>query len=197
VSDVHWPGAALIGVGVLVFIGWIVARDRLIPRRPVSAEEILAGHTAALLALGVVGLLVVATNPFALVFVLPSLHIWLWLPQLRAAPRWVQLVVLAAGVAGVALLLWSFGGRYGLGWDAPWYVAWLYAVGYAPGEGLVLALAWLAGAAQLVAITAGRYAPYPGVAERRRRGPVRQVLRAVLLARRRRASENARRALHG
>ena len=32
------------------------------------------------LALGVVALLVVATNPFALLFVLPALHVWLWLP---------------------------------------------------------------------------------------------------------------------
>ena len=39
----------------------------------------------ALLALGVVALLVVATNPFALLFLLPSLHVWLWLPQVRAA----------------------------------------------------------------------------------------------------------------
>src|SRR5581483_11641133 len=94
---VHWPGGALVGVGILVFLGWLVSRDRLIPRRPVSAEEVLAGHAAALLALGVVGLLVVATNPFALIFVLPSLHLWLWLPQVREAPRWVQLLVLAAG----------------------------------------------------------------------------------------------------
>src|SRR5581483_6080987 len=70
-----WPGGALVGVGILVFLGWLVSRDRLIPRRPISAEEILAGHAAALLALGVVALLVVATNPFALIFVLPSLHL--------------------------------------------------------------------------------------------------------------------------
>ena len=49
---------------------WFVARDRLLPRRRVRPEEELAGHVAALLALGVVGLLVVATNPFALVFLL-------------------------------------------------------------------------------------------------------------------------------
>ena len=32
---VAWPGAALVGVGALAFVGWIVGRDRLIPRRPV------------------------------------------------------------------------------------------------------------------------------------------------------------------
>mgnify|MGYP001030966936 CR=1 FL=1 len=196
--DVHWPSAALVGLAVLVFLGWIVARDRLIPRRPVSPEEVLAGHTAALLALGVVGLLVVATNPFALLFVLPSLHIWLWLPQLREASWWARTLALLAGFAGAALLLWSFAGRYGLGWDAPWYIAWLYTLGYAPAQSLAIGLGWLAGAAQLVAITAGRYAPYPSAAERPPRGPVREVVRrAVLARRRRRASERARHALHG
>ena len=197
-DSVHWPGGALVGVGILVLIGWIVARDRIIPRRSVTAEEILAGHAAALLALGVVALLIVATNPFALLFVLPSLHIWLWLPQLRESARWLQFAVLAAGFCGAALLVWSFAGRYGLGWDAPWYVLWLYALGYAPAQSLAIALGWLAGAAQLVAITAGRYAPYPAVHERRPRGPLRELVRQVVLARRRRhASESARRALHG
>ncbi len=51
----------------------------------VSPQEQLAGHTVALLALGVVALLVVATNPFALLFLLPALHAWLWLPQVRTA----------------------------------------------------------------------------------------------------------------
>jgi alkaline phosphatase isozyme conversion protein len=196
--DVHWPQAALLGAAVLVFLGWIVARDRLIPRRPIAPEEVLAGHTAALLALGVVALLVVATNPFALIFVLPSLHLWLWMPQLREASRWVRALVLLAGFAGAGLLLWSFAGRYGLGWDAPWYIAWLYALGYAPAQGLVIGLGWLAGAAQLVAIAVGRYAPYPSAAERPPRGPLRELVRrAVLARRRRRASERARQALHG
>jgi hypothetical protein len=196
--DVSWPGGALIGVGILVFLGWLVARDRLIPRRAITPEELLAGHAAALLALGVVALLVVATNPFALVFVLPSLHLWLWLPQVREAPRWVQLLVLAAGFAGAALLVWSFAGRYGLGWDAPWYLAWLFALGYAPLPAAAIAVGWIAGAAQLVAIVAGRYAPYPPAAERPPRGPLREIVRRVVLAqRRRREHERPQRALHG
>ncbi|HZC29437.1 MAG TPA: M28 family peptidase, partial [Gaiellaceae bacterium] len=93
-----WPVLSAAAMAVLTFLGWLVARDRLIPRRPVSAEDELAGHTAALLCLAVVSLLVVATNPFALIFLLPSLHAWLWLPQVRARPWWTRAAVLAAGL---------------------------------------------------------------------------------------------------
>ena len=198
-NDIRWPAGGLIALATLAFLGWLVARDRLIPRRPVQPEEELAGHTAALLALGVAALVVVATNPFALVFLLPSLHIWLWLPQLRESPLWARLAVLLAGFAGPALLLWSFAGRYGLGWDAPWYIAWLFAVGYAPLPAAAIVLAWAAGAAQLVTLVSGRYAPYPSAAERPPRGPFREIVRRIVLAQRRRrhASEPPRRALHG
>ena len=50
----------------LLLAGWLVGRERLIPRRPATLEEKLAGYTVALLALGLIALLVVATNPFAL-----------------------------------------------------------------------------------------------------------------------------------
>ena len=185
-GDVRWPAAGLIGLAILAGLGWIVSRDRLLPRRPVRPEEELAGHAAALLALGVLALLVAATNPFALLFLLPSLHAWLWLPQVRESPLWVRWVVLAAGLAGPALLVWSFASRYGLGWDAPWYIAWLYALGYAPPAGFAIALGWAAAAGQLAALTGGRYAPYPAAAERPPRGPLRETVRRVVLARRRR-----------
>lgn len=197
-ADVRWPAGGLIALAIFAFLGWLVARNRLIPRRPVQPEEELAGHTAALLALGVAALVVVATNPFALVFLLPSLHIWLWLPQVRESPLWVRLAVLCLGFAGPALLIWSFAGRYGLGWDAPWYIAWLFALGYAPLPSAAIFLACAAGAAQLVTLVGGRYAPYPSAAERPPRGPFRAIVRRIVLARRRRrhASELPRRA-HG
>jgi Peptidase family M28 len=198
-DTVRWPAAALAGIAILAGLAWFLVRDRLLPRRQVRAEEELAGHTAALLALGVVALLVVATNPFALLFVLPSLHVWLWLPQVRLSRPWVRAIVLAAGFAGPLLLLWSFASRYGLGWDAPWYLARLYSLGYAPATGFAIGLGWAAAAAQLVALAAGRYAPYPSAAERPPRGPFRETVRRVVLAqrRRRRESELAKRALHG
>jgi hypothetical protein len=196
---VAWPMGALIILVLLLGAGWLVARDRLLPRRPLRPEEELAGHTGALLALGVVALLVVATNPFGLVFLLPSLHAWLWVPQVRQSPVWGRVLVLAAGFAGPALLVWSFASRFGLGWDAPWYIVSLFPIGYAPVTAFVIGLGWAAGAAQLVTLVAGRYAPYPSPAERRPRGPIRQTVRTLVLAqrRRRRASEQDRRAFYG
>jgi hypothetical protein len=72
--------------------------------------------------------------------------------------------------------------RFGLGLDAPWYLAELTAVGYISTVAFVLVLCWLAGAAQLTAIALGRYAPYPSAAERPPRGPIRNAVRATVLA---------------
>ena len=193
----EWPAGGLAGLAVIAAVGWLVARSRLAPRRRASSDELLAGHTAALLVLGVLALLVVATNAFALLFLLPSLHAWLWLPQVHDRPVWVRAGVLALGFAGPLLLLGSLATRAGLGTDAPWYLAELVALGYVPATALLLTLAWLAAAAQLTAITVGRYAPYPSAEERPPRGAVRSAVRAVLLpfVRRRRASQAARRAL--
>src|SRR5438477_3532378 len=113
----NWPAGLLIVLGLLALAGWLVTRERLMPRGEASSEQELAGHTAALLALAALSLLVVATNPFALLFLLPSLHAWLWLPQVGRMPIAPRAGVLALGFAGPALLLGEFAGRYGLGWD--------------------------------------------------------------------------------
>jgi Peptidase family M28 len=175
------PLLALGLLGLLALAGWFVARERLLPRRPVGTEEELAGQTAALLALGVVALLTVATNPFALIFVLPSLHAWLWLPQVRYRPIWIRGAVLALGLVGPLLLVGSFAWRFELGADAPWYVAQLVALGYVPLPSIAIGLAWLAAAGQLAAVSAGRYAPYPSARERPPRGPIRELVRRLLL----------------
>ncbi len=187
----HWPMLGLALLALLALPGWVVARARIAPRRRATPEEELAGHTAAMLALGVVALLVVATNPFALVFLLPSLHVWLWLPHVRDAKPAARLALLAAGVLGPFALLGSFMFRFGLGFDAPWYLAELVAIGYVSTVAFVLLLGWLAAVGQLTAIAVGRYAPYPAAHERPPLGPIRSSIRAVVLAgrrRRRRAS---------
>ena len=187
-NDVRWPVGALLVLVLLGIAGWLVPRDRLRPHRPVDSEAELAGQTAALLVLSVVGLLLAATNPYALVFLLPCVHFWLWLPQVQTRPRAVRALVLLAGLSGPTYLVWTFATHYGLGWDAPWYIAQLFAVGYAPRTLFVIALVWLAAAGQLFALAGSRYAPYPAAEERPRRGPVRDLIRTLILAQRRRAA---------
>jgi hypothetical protein len=187
-NSVSWPMAALLALVILSGLGWLVARSRILPRRAIHPEERLAGHSGALLALGVIGLLVAATNPFSLLFVLPSLHAWLWLPQVQDRRPDVRASVFVAGFAGPLYLVWTFATHYGLGWDAPWYIAKLFAVGYAPLPLLVIGVGWLAAAGQLAALAAGRYAPYPAPQERPKRGPLRELIRTLHLAHRRRAA---------
>ena len=189
----RWPVAGLALFGGLLAIAWFVARDRLLPRRPPSEEDVLAGQVGALLVLAVVSLLLVATNPYSVLFVLPSLHAWIWLPQFRNRPWPARALLLLVGFAGPALLIGSFATRLDLGFDAPWYLAELAAVRFIPFTSLLIFCAWLAVAAQLSAIVAGRYAPYPSAAERPRLGPGRRLVRhTVLAARRRRPAEQER-----
>jgi hypothetical protein len=195
-----WPARMLLVLLLFALAGWLTTRERLLPRRTATAEEELAGHTAALLALGALALLVVATNPFALLLLLPSLHAWLWLPQVRHTSAALRLGVLALGFAGPVLLVEEFAGRYGLGWDALWYLAELRAVGYIPFIVMPFLVVWLAGGAQLSALAVRRYAPYPDAAEVPPRGPARRVLRRTYLAvrdRRRRGPEEVAEALEG
>jgi hypothetical protein len=179
-----WPAAALIGLGAILLAGWAIVRVRLVPRRPVAPEEEIAGSVVALAGLLIVALLVVATNPFALLFVIPALHSWLWLPQIRIARAPVRLVLFAVGLVGPAIVVISLGWRYGLGFDAPWYLFELVGVGYIKTLTVAIALAGTAAAAQLATISAGRYAPYPDREQRGPRGPVRELVRALVLGRR-------------
>jgi len=185
-----WPRAALAAFVLIAAGSWLIARRRLVATRPATLEEELAGQTAALLVLGLISLLVMATNVYALLLFLPSLHAWLWLPQVRARSAVVRGLVFAAGLIGPLLLVGLLAKRFRLGLDTPWYLAELNAIGYVPTVAVVLALAWLAVAAQLLVGSAGRYAAYPGAAEGAPPGFVRSSVRTVVLgvrARRRRA----------
>jgi hypothetical protein len=184
-----WPVLALLGLSIVAAAAWLVSRERLLPRRPVSSADELAGYTAALLALAVLALVVIATNAFALLFLLPSLHAWLWLPQVRDRHPALRLGVLALGFAGPALLVASFAFRFGLGLDAPWYVVALLAVGYVEPTVALIGLAWLATTAQMAALAVKRYAPYPPASERPPRGALRRLAgRAVGIARSRQSA---------
>jgi hypothetical protein len=64
---------------------------------------------------------------------------------------------------------------------------------------VAITLAAAACAAQLLAVTANRYAPYPQPEERAPRGPLRELVRrtVLLLRARRRVTEERRRAFGG
>jgi hypothetical protein len=181
-SGTSWPVLGLLVLAALSCAGWFVTRDRLLPRRALEREEELTGHCAALLALAIVALLVVTLNAFALVFLLPSLHAWLWLPQLSDRPLAARLATWFAGLAGPALLFWEFSHRFGLGFDAPWYLLQLTALGWVPFAMLPLVVVWAASAAQLAALAGGRYAPYPRAEERPPLGPIRRTIRRTVLS---------------
>jgi hypothetical protein len=178
-------------LGALATVGWLVARPQLAPNREVTRPEELGGHLAAMLVLGVVGLVVAAQNPYALIFVLPSLHTWLWLPHVADQVA-ARLAVYAVGFAGPLLLLSSFALRFDLGLDTPWYLLALVSVGYVPLPLALVFLAWGAAAAQVGALAVGRYAPYPPPEERPQRGPIREFIRQLVLVTRRARAARAR-----
>ncbi len=180
VGDVPVAALGMLAAGAAA--AWFAARERLLPRRSVSTEEALAGSTAALLGLGVLALVTIAINPYALLFLLPSLHAWIWLPQLGDARLAVRLGVWFAGLAGPALLVASYAARYEFGLEAPWYLASLVGVGYVDVTLVFLFLAWTAAAAQLAAVAARRYAPYPGADDLPPGGALRTATRRVVAA---------------
>ena len=168
----HWPRLALALYALAVVGSWLVARTRLVRRGPVAPEDEVAGMGVAIAALAGIALVLIVTNAYALLFVLPSAHAWLLLVQHRDRRAWARAALYLLGLTGPLLLLGSVAFRFGLGLDAPWYLAELAAVGYVPKVGLVLSLAWAAVAAQVYAVAAERYAPYPPRAERPTRGPI-------------------------
>jgi hypothetical protein len=183
-----WDVLALIALGVVSLVAWTIARPRLVPRAAVTTEERLAGETVALIGLAIVSLLVLATNPYALLFFVPALHAWLWLPQVRERRGPAGALILIAGLVGPALIVASLAGRFGLGFDTPWYLLVLAAVGYVHVPAVAITLCGAACAAQLAAVTAHRYGPYPERRERPPRGPVREFVRTLVLAARNRRS---------
>jgi hypothetical protein len=180
----NWDVLPLALFGGIAVASWLIGKGRLQPHRAPTEEERLAGYAAVCLGLGLIAILSLAINPYAVLFLLPSLHCWLWLAQARDR-RAVRLVLLVLGLAGPAVLLASFAVRFELGWDAPWYLVVLAGVGKLPIAGIALALAWCAALAQLAALESGRYAPYPRPNERGL-GPGRRLVRGIVLARRRR-----------
>jgi hypothetical protein len=167
-------------LGVLVLasafaLGWLVARRHLVRVSTPAPEERLAGFVVALAVLGLVAVGLAVLQPYALVFVLPSLYAWLWLPL--EAHLAVRGVVYGVGLLGPAVGLVLLGRELGLSvLDAALYVVGLFTVGYLPLGSALLGLAWAAAATQMAALALGRYAPYAGGVEPPPAGPIRRAL---------------------
>jgi Peptidase family M28 len=170
-------GRILLLLGALAG-GWLVARRRLAPGRPTTAEERLAGLASALAALAIVAVVLAVAKPYALVFVLPSLYAWLWLPIERQL--WQRAVLFVVGLAGPVLGLVLLANELGLSVPrAALYAVGLVTVGYVPLSSAAVGLVWLAAAAQVAAIAFGRYAPYANGAEPPPPGAIRTLVRGA------------------
>jgi Peptidase family M28 len=157
----HQPG--VIVLGLLVLLGWVRTRRRLARAGEPSDDEALAGYAVALVALGGVAVATALVSPYGLVFVLPSLYAWLWLPQLHRRGGWRRDVAYGLGLAGPVLALVVIATQLDLGLGAPLYVTALMTQGFVPWTTVLIMLVWAAVAAQLGALAAGRYMPGAGV----------------------------------
>ena len=181
-------------------LGWLVARDRLLPRRPVRAGRTARrAHGGAPRARRRRARSSSRRTRSRSSSSCRRCTSGSGCRRCARSPLLGARVVAARRLRGPGTPLWSFAGRYGLGWDAPWYVVSLFARRLCAAAALRDRARLGRGGGQLVALAAGRYAPYPSAAERPPRGPLRQTVRSIVLAqrRRRRASEPAPRALHG
>ena len=158
-SVVDLPVSGVLLLAAAFVLGWLLERRRLAPDRPVAVEERLGGYAVALTWLCVVAVVVALTTPYALIFVLPSLYAWLWLPVRHAL--WARTTLFAVGLLGPLAALLVLSNQLGLSLPrGAFYVTGLATVGYIPARSVILALAWVAGAAQIAALACGRYAPY-------------------------------------
>jgi hypothetical protein len=171
------PFLGLVVVAALLGAGWLVARRRLGPAPPApDAEERLAGLVVALALTGAVAGALAVVQPYALLFVLPSLYAWLWLPLEGRGVVRVSLFALGlvGPVAGLVLLAHEIDVSVV---DSALYVVGLVTVGYLAPVSAALFLAWGAAAGQVGALAAGRYGPYAGGASPPPPGPLRRLVR--------------------
>jgi hypothetical protein len=159
-----WPVIGLSFVGAAAAFGWWRARRVLVPAAEATADEVLAGYVVSLLALGAIGIATAVISPYALVFVVPSLYAWLWLPQIATGRGWLRDCLYGVGLVGPALALVAVGTQLELGLNTPLYVVSLMTLGFVSWPTILALIAWAAVASQLGALAAGRYTP---VARRR------------------------------
>jgi len=152
-----WPVVGLAVVGALAALGWWRAHRVLVPIAPATADEVLAGYAVALLALGAVAVATALISPYGVIFVVPSLYAWLWLPQIERRAGWARDTLYGIGLAGPALAAVAVGTQLGLGLNTPLYLVSLATLGFIPWTTVVVLIGWAAVASQLGVLAAGRY----------------------------------------
>jgi hypothetical protein len=173
VSEYSFLGLIALAIGLVV--AWLVVRERLVAASPPAPEERLAGLVVALALLGCGAVAVAIVQPYALLFVLPSLYAWLWMPlEGSAATRLVLYMVGLLGPAGAMLVL-AHELQISILASVP-YVVGLATVGYLSPISVALFLVWIAAAAQVGALALGRYRPYAGGVESPPPGPLRRLV---------------------
>jgi peptidase M28-like protein len=170
------PIAGSVALSALFVLAWLIGRRRLVPRRRATPDERLAGLLVALLALCALAVALAIARPYALVFVLPSLYCWPWIPVDGAS--WRGWLLLAGGLMGPLLGFLALATQIGFTLtSAALYTLGLATVGYISLASVLAAVVWLAVAAQAASLAVGRYAPYADGVEPPPRGVLRNVVR--------------------
>jgi hypothetical protein len=154
-----WPLGLLAILALVAFLMWLRSRARTLGRPPATAEEELAAYTVAFVSLLLVSAGTALVSPYSLVFVLPSLYAWLWLPQLGDAPPWVTDALFGVGLAGPVLALVVLAEQLDLGARAPLYAASLVTTGVVPWGATLALTVWAAIGGLVGSIASGSYAP--------------------------------------
>jgi hypothetical protein len=166
----------LVGLALVLALGWLLVRERLVSQAPPAPEERLAGLVVALVLLGCLAVVVAAVQPYALLFVIPSLYTWLWIPLEGRSAAQVGLFLcgLLGPIVGLVLLAHELSLTV---IEAGLYVVGLAAVGYVSVLTMLFVLAWTAVATQVGSLALGRYGPYARGLEPPPPGPLRRLVR--------------------
>ncbi len=152
-----WPLGLLAILALVAFLAWLRARTRSLRSAIARPEDELAAYTVAFIALLGVAAGTAIVSAYALIFVLPSLYAWLWLPQVRRAPGWVTDVLFGIGLVGPVLALVVLAEQLDLGVRAPLYAAALLTTGVVPWGATLALTMWAAVAGLIGAVAAGGY----------------------------------------
>ncbi len=163
----RWSAVAVTLVALVAVAAWLRSRTARVRRREPSADEVLAGWGATLLALGAVALVTALASPYTLVFVLPSLYAWLLVPHVPTTKGWLPDVLFGLGLAGPIVAMVTVAHQLDLGLRAPLYAISLCTTGTVPWLATLALIGWAAVATQVATLVSGTYSP-GGQPQRRR-----------------------------